>query len=89
MAFEKGKPKTGGKAVGSKNKKTLVLDTFANAIVDGGMERFQTELSKLEGRDYVNSFLQLFEYVKPKLSRMEMKADVKATVKKVGYGKEE
>jgi hypothetical protein len=89
MAFEKGKEKTGGKAKGSKNKKTLILDSFANTIVDGGMEKFQTELTKMEGREYVNAFLQLFEYVKPKLSRMEMKAEVKATVKKVGYGKEE
>jgi hypothetical protein len=89
MGFEKGKQKTGGKEKGTKNKKTLILDSFASSIVDGGMEKFQTELSKMEGREYVTAFLQLFEYVKPKLSRMEMKAEVKATVKKVGYGKEE
>jgi hypothetical protein len=71
-----------------KNKKTLLIDSFAKSICDGGMEKFQQELDKLEGKEYINAFLQLFEYVKPKLSRMEMKADVKATVKKVGYGKE-
>lgn len=89
MAFKKGKHKTGGRAAGAKNKKTLIIDSFAKTICDGGMDKFEQELKKLSGKDYVNAYLQLFEYVKPKLSRMEMKADVKATVKKVGYGKEE
>jgi hypothetical protein len=88
MPFEKGKHKTGGRTSGAKNKNTLIIDSFAQSICDGGMEKFQSELENLEGKDYVNAYLQLFEYVKPKLSRMEMKADVKATVKKVGYGKE-
>lgn len=88
MAFKKGKPKTGGKQKGTPNKKTVVLNTFAETICDGGMEKFKTELSKLEGREYVNAYLQLFEYVKPKLSRTEVKAEVEATVKRVGYGDE-
>lgn len=88
MAFKKGHTKKGGREAGSKNKKTLIIDSFAKTICDGGMEKFEQELQKLTGKDYVNAYMQLFEYVKPKLSRMEMKADVKATVKKVGYGKE-
>jgi hypothetical protein len=89
MRFESGKQKTGGRQKGQPNKKTLVLDSFAQTIVDGGMEKFQQELNKLEGRDYVAYFLSLFEYVKPKLSRTEVKAEVDAKIKKVGYGKDE
>lgn len=89
MAFQKGKEKTGGKAKGTPNKKTAVLDSFAQMICEGGAEKFQTELQQLEGREYVNAFLALFEYVKPKLSRTEVKAEVEATIKKVGYGKAE
>jgi hypothetical protein len=89
MPFEKGKNKTGGRKKGLPNKKTAILDTFAQSVVDGGMEKFKKELNKLEGKDFVNAYLSLFEYVKPKLSRMEMKAEVEAKIKKVGYGKEE
>jgi hypothetical protein len=71
MPFEKGKKKTGGKQAGAKNKKTLILDSFAKSVVDGGMEKFHTELNKLQGKDYVNAYLSLFEYVKPKLSRVD------------------
>ena len=89
MRFEKGKNKTGGREKGTPNKRTLIIDTFAKSICEGGMDKFEKELNELEGKDYVSAFLSLFEYVKPKLSRMEMKADVETTVKKVGYGKEE
>lgn len=89
MKFEEGKPKTGGRTKGTPNKKTAVLDSFAMMICEGHAERFEQELNNLEGREYVNAFLSLFEYVKPKLSRMEMKAEVEATVKKVGYGEDE
>jgi hypothetical protein len=89
MAFKKGIKKTGGRKSGVKNKKTMLIDSFAKTICDGGMEKFKTELNKLTGKDFVNAYLLLFEYVKPKLSRMEMKADVKAKVKKVGYAKED
>jgi hypothetical protein len=88
MPFAKGKQKTGGKKKGTVNKKTAILDSFAKSVVDGGMAKFERELNKLSGQAYINAYLQLFEYVKPKLSRMEMKAEVETTVKKVGYGKE-
>jgi hypothetical protein len=51
MPFEKGKNKTGGRKKGLPNKKTAILDTFAQSVVDGGMEKFKKELNKLEGKD--------------------------------------
>lgn len=69
--FEKGHP---GKKKGTKGKRTLILNTFAEYIVEGGMEKFQTELNKLTGKDYVQSYLAIFEYVKPKLARQEVKS---------------
>lgn len=80
MAFEKGKHKTGGRVAGAKNKKTLIIDSFAKTICDGGMEKFQKELNTLLGKDYVDAYLKLFEYVKPKLSRTEVQAEVEAKV---------
>ena len=71
MAFKKGNKKIGGRKKGEANKKTLILDSFAKSVIDGGMEKFNEELNKLTGATYVNAFMSLFEYVKPKLSRME------------------
>ena len=71
--FQKGQPrkKGSGRKTGSKNKRTLIIDTFARTIVEGGMEKFQKELSGLKGKYYVDAFMSLFEYVKPKLARTE------------------
>ncbi len=82
MKFQKGHVKTGGKKKGNKNKKTLIIDTFATHIVEGGMERFSEELAILHGRDYVNAYMLMFEYVKPKLARTELSGnlDVKNTI---------
>jgi hypothetical protein len=55
------------------NAKTLLLENFAQTITEGGMERFQQELNKLSGKEYINAYLALFDFVKPKLSRVEVK----------------
>lgn len=69
MKFQEGHKKLGGRKKGSKNKKTLLLDSFAQTIIEDGMQRFQKQLSKLKGKQYVNAYLALLEYVKPKLQR--------------------
>ena len=71
MAAKKGHKKAGGRAPGSKNKKTLLLETFAQTIVEGGMERFRSELNKLSGKDYVNAYLSLMRYCAPTLHKTE------------------
>lgn len=75
MAFKKGKPKTGGRVKGAANKKTALLDAFAQTVCEGGIDKFKTELNKLKGKQYVDAYLMLFEYVKPKLSRTEAKVE--------------
>lgn len=72
MPFKKGQKKTGGKEKGTSNKKTLILNSFAETIVDGGMDKFQAELTNLSGKQYVDAYMALFEYVKPKLNRTEL-----------------
>lgn len=72
MPFKKGKSKTGGRNKGIVNKKTLILDSFAEDIATGGMEKFKKELSKLSGASYVKAYMVLFEFVKPKLARSDV-----------------
>lgn len=72
MAFQKGNKKIKGRVKGTPNKKTLILDSFAKTIVEGGMEKFQRELMKLKGANFVKNYMAIFEYVKPKLARTEL-----------------
>ena len=76
MPFKKGKAKTGGRAKGAVNKKTVLLDAFAKTICEGGAEKFQKELNQLTGKDFVYAYLSMFEYVMPKLTRTEAKVEV-------------
>lgn len=65
--FEKG---NSGKPKGAVSEKTKILNTFAQATIEGGIDRFNEELAKLQGEKYVNAFLTLLEYVRPKLARV-------------------
>jgi hypothetical protein len=69
---QKGHKKQGGRKKGTPNQKTMVLDSFAQDITEGGMDKFRKELAKLRGAAYVKAYMALFEYVKPKLGRTEL-----------------
>ena len=80
IPFEKGKPKTGGKEKGTPNKKTMLLDTFCQDIVEGGIDRFKEAMDTLSEKNpkmFVDAYLTLLEYVKPKLARHDTTVDTK------------
>jgi len=57
--------------VGSKNTKTEQWETFSLWLMTEGMKRFQTEMRKLNGKEYILTVKDLLEYFKPKLARTE------------------
>ena len=61
--------KTGGRQVGTLNKKTVVLQTFLQAVAQGGHDKFKREIMKLNGKEYVEAYLKMIEYIAPKLQR--------------------
>lgn len=69
MPFEPGKEKTGGKQKGTKNKKTETWEAFSEYCLEGGIDKFKKELNSLTGKAYVQAFLTLLEFHKPKLAR--------------------
>jgi len=71
MAAPKGN-KFAGSRKGIKNKKTTTWELFCAHAMSGGLERFKEELAKLSGRGYVESYLKLLEFHKPKLARTEV-----------------
>ena len=71
MPFKSGN-KLGGRKHGAVNKKTKQWEVFCAYCLDGGLKKFQKELNKLEGKQFVESFTNLLEFHKPKLSRAEL-----------------
>ena len=60
-----------GRAEGTINRKTAIVRDFTDHMIAGGSEKFQRELNKLKGRDYVTEYLTLLEYSLPKKDRVE------------------
>lgn len=77
MRNEKGQFGKGnkGKPTGAKNKKTEQWEAFSEYCLTGGLDRFQKELNGLKGRQYVDAFLTILEFHKPKLARTELTGD--------------
>jgi len=74
--FEKGKSgNPNGRPQGAVSQKRLVLDNFVNIIIEEGTDRFNQELNSLEGKDFVQSYLILLEYARPKLARTTLEGD--------------
>ncbi len=71
MAFKKGN-KLAGSRKGTPNKKTEQWEVFADYCLNGGLERFQTELNTLKGEKFVYAFTSLLEFHKPKLARSDV-----------------
>ncbi len=67
-----------GRPIGAKSKKTLQWEQFADYCMNQGLEKFCKELETLEGGDYVKAFLNLIEYFKPKLSRVDQQLSSKS-----------
>ena len=86
MPFEKGHKKIGGRKEGSTNKKTAQWEVFSEYCLNGGLERFEQELNSLEGKQFVDAFLTLLEYHKPKLARTEVKHELEnETIKQLVF----
>ena len=64
--------KNSGRLHGSLNAKNELLQGFIRDICDGGRDKFRKELGKLEGKDYINAYMAMFEYYAPKLARQEL-----------------
>lgn len=74
MPFKKGQsgnPK--GKAEGTKSEKTIQWELLGEAIVNKHTERFNRVLGELEDTDFMDQYLKVLEYFKPKLNRSELK----------------
>ncbi len=71
--FAKGNP---GKPKGAKNKSTKIgQQKIANFLNNGGYDDLMTEIALLEGKDKVQAYIKLIEFVVPKQKAVEHKGD--------------
>jgi len=81
MAFKKGQsgnPK--GKEVGTLSSKVKAWEQLGDFITDAGAMRVKTILATCDEETFLKYYSQFMEYFKPKLSRVESKSDVNATI---------
>jgi hypothetical protein len=78
MAFKKGySGNVEGRPPGAANKTTQVQREFIQSIIDKQKDKIETELNKLQGKEFLTAITGLMEFVIPKLQRTELKTDFK------------
>ncbi|MDQ3022691.1 MAG: DUF5681 domain-containing protein [Bacteroidota bacterium] len=74
MAFKKGEsgnPK--GKPQGAQNKISSQLREFLGDCLIDNQQKFKTSLSKLDDKEFTKIYLEMMQYVTPKLRQTEVK----------------
>ena len=71
MKFEKGNNHGKGRSAGSKNTKTQMWDELGETLVTTGATKFLEELNKLEGEAYLNMYVKVLSYFKPKYQSID------------------
>jgi len=68
-----------GRPSGTPNKTTSEHREFIQSIIDKQKNKIEFELDQLKGKEYIQAITSLLEFVLPKLSRTELKADIQET----------
>lgn len=74
MTFQKGKLKTGGRAIGTPNTINRELRERLKALLEEQFEQVVADLKSLEPKLRVEAWLKMAEFVLPKLQRTEVDA---------------
>ena len=83
-----GKREGSGRPKGSVNKDSE-LKVFLLKLVNDNQEKLVNEIKELKGKAFTDSMFALMEYVQPKLSRTEVKAEIEDTTRRIGYDKKD
>ena len=62
------KPGNPGKPKGAKNKKTRQWEQIGEYLVNGGSERFMRIMERADDKEFIDKFLAILNYFKPKLA---------------------
>ena len=74
--FKKGKSgNPNGKPKGAVSAKTKGWELLKETITTGLTDKFMQEMQQLEGTAYINAYLNVLEFFRPRLSRVESKVE--------------
>lgn len=57
---------------GSKNQKSIEWEALGNFITNQGLTRLMTILETCDDQTFLRNYVQLLEYFKPKMKRLEV-----------------
>jgi hypothetical protein len=75
MEFELGRPKTGGRKPGSKNKANANLRQFLTDFLEMQKETLHEDYRSLTARERIKAFHDLLKYVVPSLQATALEID--------------
>jgi hypothetical protein len=58
---------------GSKNQKTIEWDEFGRMLTEQGIKRVAAILETCDDETFIRTYVQLLEYFKPKMKRLEVR----------------
>jgi CRISPR/Cas system CSM-associated protein Csm2 small subunit len=79
MPRPKGKPKTGGRAKGVKNKTTTDLKAWVYEFVTDNLETFKTKFNSLKADEQIMLIIKLLPYILPKQMEGKISMDEELT----------
>ena len=92
-SFQKGKPKTGGRKPGVKNKKTADVNNMIDRALGIIDSRLDYDVNKLSPTRRIQMMENLLEYRLPKRSRVdetgETPTEIKVTIERTNPSKED
>lgn len=68
---------------GSKNTKTKDWESFGKEMIEGGLPRLNQILENCDDETFLKTYIQLLEFFKPKMKRIEQTGTVQETVVRV------
>lgn len=80
-----------GRPKGVQNKVTKETREAFRTLVENNTDKFQGWLDKVAEKNPAKAFelvMNLSEFILPKLSRTEVKAEIEETTRRIGYDKE-
>lgn len=81
MGFKKGQvtnPK--GRPEGAVNKRTAQWEVFSEYMLNEGLAKFQQEVNKLQGKEFVIAMTNLMDFFKPKMNRTTHDGEITNTI---------
>jgi hypothetical protein len=86
MPFTPGHKQATGRPIGAENKEKKSLRESINAILEGGLEDFNSTMAELRESNpkaYLDTYVKLIEYGLPKLRSVDTTIDVKDNVESI------